>query len=273
MAKFRDVTEISMDSLVIGRGQVRLRDVSKDIDELADSIRKVGLLEPIVVCPTDDEDKYEIILGQRRFLACQELGKDTIMAAVLDEQVDETTAKVLSVTENLIRRDLNTKDLIDVCTELYKKYGSMKAVVEETGLSRNKVSNYVKYERLIPELQEMVDGAEVSVKTALRAQEAASVTGEVDHEEAVELAREMSAMSGAQQSKIVGDRQENPEQSVDEIVEHAKTGGKVTQVAVTLTSNVHKSLSSYAEFEETSLDDAASGLIETALTEKGFLEE
>ena len=88
--------------------------------------------------------KYEIITGQRRFLAHQELNKPTIWAAVLDKRVDEITAKVLSVTENLVRRDLHSHDLIDVCTFLFRKYGSVRAVCEESGLSQTKVSQYVK---------------------------------------------------------------------------------------------------------------------------------
>ena len=115
MATIKAVKEIPLKDLVIGKGQVRLRDVNKDVTELADSIRKIGLLEPIVVCPADKPGKYEIITGQRRFLAHQELKKETILAAVLDEKVDETTAKVLSISENLVRRDLNRRDLIDAC--------------------------------------------------------------------------------------------------------------------------------------------------------------
>jgi ParB family transcriptional regulator, chromosome partitioning protein len=50
MARIKEVKEIPLADLEIGKAQVRLRDVGKEIDELADSIRRVGLLEPIVVC-------------------------------------------------------------------------------------------------------------------------------------------------------------------------------------------------------------------------------
>lgn len=272
MAGIKEVKEIPLDDLVIGKGQVRLRDTAKGIDELADSIRKVGLLEPVVVCSAEVEGKYEIILGQRRFLACQELKKSTILAAVIDGHVEEIDAKILSLTENLIRQDLNTRDLIDVVNELYNKYGSIQAVVEETALPRSKVSKFVKYPRLVPELKALVDSREVKIDTALRAQEAAEVAGDVDPTEAVELAKEMSAMSGAQQRKIVKDRQDNPSSPVDEIIEHSKSGGKITQVIVTLTDNIHRSLNSYADFEDRTLDDAAAMLIEEGLSQKGFLE-
>jgi len=133
MAKIIDIKKIPLGDLELSKGQSRTREVGKGLDELGDSIRKVGQLEPIVVCPASKPNKFEILTGQRRFLACKEIGAPTIWAAVMDERVDETTAKIISVTENLVRRDLNRKDLIDACTFLYKKYGTVKAVCDETG--------------------------------------------------------------------------------------------------------------------------------------------
>ena len=66
MAKLKEFKEIKLQDLAIGKGQVRLSEVGKDIDELAESIKKQGLLQPIVVCPAEKEGKYEILLGQRR---------------------------------------------------------------------------------------------------------------------------------------------------------------------------------------------------------------
>ena len=265
--------QIPLEDLTIGLGQVRTRDVSKEITDLADSIAKVGLLEPIVVSQTEEAGKYEIITGQRRFLAHQELGMDTIWAAILDERVDEMTAKVLSVTENLVRRDLHSRDLTDVCTYLYRQYGSLKAVSEETGLSQAKVSNYVKYDQLLPELKRMVDTGDVQLNTALRAQRASTVYGELDAEEAVQFALEMKPMSGAQQLSIVKTREIDPQRSADDIIEEAKTGGKITQIVVTLTSEVHGALRQYATSQQLNADDAAGMLIREALYSNNLLEE
>jgi len=273
MAKIKEVREVPLKDLVIGKGQVRVRDEKKDVTELADSIRKVGLLEPIVVCPAEKPGKYQIITGQRRFLAHQELKKATILAAILDEKVDEMTAKVLSVSENLVRRDLNRQDLIDVCSTLFKHYGSIKLVVEETGLPPSKVSEYVKYDQLSPNLRELVDKGEVDLKAALRVQKAASAAGDMKPAATVKLAKEMSQMSGVQQSKLVKQIVDEPTASVDELIEAAKTGGKLTQINVTLGPSAHHGLSSYATDEGTTLDDAARTLIEEGLSLKGFLEE
>jgi len=269
-AQIVDTKEILLSSLVIGKAQVRVRDVGKDIDELAASIAKVGQLEPIVVCPAREEGKYEILTGQRRFLAHKQLKKEKIMACILDREVDETEAKVISVTENLVRRDLNRKDLIDACTALYRRYGSIKDVADETGLPYEKVRLFVKYDRLAPELRKLVDSSEVDLKVALRAQDAASASGEFKPEEAVLLARELSQMSGAQQDRVVKKRQEKPDADVTDIIEAAKTGEKITQIVVTMGAALHQSLKKYAKDEHTTVDDAAASLIEEALSGKGY---
>jgi len=81
--------EIPLDSLVIGKAQLRSPEAGKGISELAASIRKWGLVIPILVGPAGKAGKYEMIAGRRRFLAHQELKRKTIPAAILDEKVDE----------------------------------------------------------------------------------------------------------------------------------------------------------------------------------------
>ena len=259
-----------MDNLEIGTSQVRLSDVGEDIDELVDSIRKVGLLEPIVVAPPGPSGKYEIILGQRRYLAHRLLRAETIMAGILDKRVEEIEAKVLSVTENLVRRDLNRKDLIDVCTYLYKHYASIDAVARETGLSSVKVSEYVKYDRLIPDLKRVVDDGEADLNAALRAQDALAAEGNPDSQECVKLAKEMTGMSGAQRKNIQKKLIENPSTSVDEVIEQAKSGEKVTQIIVTLGQQIHRTLWHFARAEGTTIDEAAARLIENGLSGSGY---
>ena len=271
MARIQEVIEIPLEKLVIGKGQSRLSGVGKNIDELADSIAKMGLLEPIVVSMPDEAGKYEILTGQRRFLAHQQLGRKTILAGVLDEKVDETTAKVISLTENLVRTDLNRRDLITVCTALYKKYSSIDDVCEETGLPKSKVRLYVKYERLRPELKSLVDDGEVELKVALKAQDAASVGGGFDKDEAIKLAKEMSGMTGVMQKKVVEAITENPDQEIDDVIEHAKSGGKITQMVIEMGPREKAALLKFAADEGTNTGDAARSLIEDGLAQKGYM--
>ena len=275
MAKIVEYREISLDDLTIGKAQVRTQNPGKDIEELADSIAKQGLLQPIVVCKARQAGKWEILTGQRRFLAHKHLQMDKITAAVLDERVEEGEAKAISITENLIRRKLSGKELIDGITYLYNIYGSAAAVSETTGLPYRDVCNYVKYPRLIPELKKMVDGG-LDVKIALKAQDAATIEkfGEPDAEVATKLAEEFGPMSGVQRDRVIEEFKKDPGKPVDDVIEEAKTGSKVIQVVATVTQSTHAAIRRFAQEENyNQQDEAAAVLIEEALIDRGLLED
>src|SRR2546429_4347369 len=155
--KYQAVTELPLHQLRISGSQARVRDVERDLDELVENLRAHGQLEPILVARVARTDQYEIIAGQRRFLAHQRLGWDTILAAILPDTIDEANARAISISENVVRTNLNPRDLIDACTSLYRKYGSVKAAAAELGIPAQKVATYVKYERLRPKLRHLVD--------------------------------------------------------------------------------------------------------------------
>lgn len=269
--KIVEYKKISLEDLIIGKGQARTSDTGAEIDELATSIREVGQLQPIMIAPVDIKGKYEIILGQRRFLACKRLGEKTIHAAVLSERVDETTAKIISFSENIMRRNLNTKDCIDVCTDLFKKYGSMKDVAKVSGLPYQDVKRYVKYDRLPGALKELYDKRKVDLKTALDANDAFG--GEEEYKEkAVELALKMSKMGGDQKKRTAKIVAENPKKTVNLAVEEAKKQIR-HKVTILQGEKEHMALKFYASSMGQRLEDAAGDLIEEGLKSGGFLED
>lgn len=272
MAKIVEYKDVPLDDLVIGKAQARTSPSMADVDELASSIEKLGLLQPIVVCESVDAGRWEILTGQRRFLAHRRLGRESIPAAVLDERVPEAHAKAISITENLIRRKLSGKELVDGITHLYNHYGTQKAVVEATGLKAETVRSHVKYPRLKPELKEMVDDGAVDVKVALKAQDTSvGPDGQPIIADAVKLARAMEAMTGVQQKKLTQVRERAPEGSVDELIERAKSADKVTQINATVTTDVHAALRRVSVEEGMNQNETAAMLIEEALMERGVL--
>ncbi len=274
MAKISEYRDIPLDELVIGKGQVRTQNPGKGIDDLVRSIEAQGLLQPIVVCPARDEGKWEILVGQRRFLAHRMLQKRSIAAAVMDERVSVGEAKAISITENLIRRRLSGRELKDGILHLYNLYGSLKDVVEATGLPYRKVRDNVKYPRLIPELKTLVDDGKVDVNAALKAQDAASDDhGNVKSDDAIVLAQAMVPMSGVQRKKVVKERKERPNRPVEDVIEDATTGSRVMQIVVTLTQDTRIALQRFAREEGTNQDEAAAALIEEALTGRGLLDD
>ncbi len=272
MAKIVEYRDVPLDDLTIGKAQARTSPSMADVDELASSIEKLGLLQPIVVCESVEAGRWEILTGQRRFLAHRRLGRESIPAAILDERVPEAQAKAISITENLIRRKLSGKELVDGITHLYNHYGTQKAVVEATGLKAETVRSHVKYPRLEPELKELVDDGAVDVKVALKAQDTSvGPDGQPIVVDAVKLARAMGEMSGVQQKKLTKVRERIPEGSVDELIERAKSADKVTQVNATVTMDVHAALRRVAVDEGMNQDETAAMLIEEALMERGAL--
>ena len=271
MAKISQYEEIPLDNLVIGQGQVRTHEVGAEIDELAASIKAQGLLQPIVVCKATNPEKWEILVGQRRFLAFKRLGLESITAAILDERVSPEIAKTISITENLIRRQLSGKDLTDGITYLYNHYGNIPAVVQATGLPDKAVRNHVKYKRLTPILKDMVDNNTVDIKVALKAQDSATENNVIDEQLAIRLAQEMAPMTGVQQKKFVESVGNNPGGPIDDAIEEAKSGARVTSLQITVTESVHLAIKKFASEENSNQDEAAASLVEEALVIRGLL--
>ena len=134
MVKIQEYRDIPLDDLVIGKGQARTQSPSKEVEGLAKSIDIQGLLQPIVVCAAREEGKWEILTGQRRFLAHKILKRNAISAAVLDERVDEGASQGDLDHRKLDSARLSGKELKDGILYLYNLYGSIRDVVETTGL-------------------------------------------------------------------------------------------------------------------------------------------
>ena len=114
--KNKQIQDLELDKIVPNRYQPR-REFSEDsIKELAETLDKDGLLQPIVV--REDGDQYEIIAGERRYRAAKSLGWETIPAIV--KNMDDDQAASLALIENLQREDLNPIDEAKAYTNLMK---------------------------------------------------------------------------------------------------------------------------------------------------------
>ncbi|MDR1518955.1 MAG: ParB/RepB/Spo0J family partition protein [Planctomycetota bacterium] len=124
------------------------------IDDLAASIRERGLLQPIAVRPVrDDRYEYEIVYGERRWLACRRLGRQTIEALV--REIDERTAQADRITENLMRRDLTPLEEGDGVAALLSIHaGDVSEVAARLGRSETWVRRRAKLPNLSPAWRE-----------------------------------------------------------------------------------------------------------------------
>jgi ParB family chromosome partitioning protein len=92
--------EIPLEILTTNRSKGRALCPAKEIAKLAQSIKKLGLLNPIIVAPASEAGKYEIVIGRRRFLAIQTLGWPRIFAVILDQRPNDTQMRAILLTES-----------------------------------------------------------------------------------------------------------------------------------------------------------------------------
>lgn len=100
----RRTDEVPIDSIIPNPDQPRTNFKEEELQELADSIKKDGLLQPILVRPIGD-NRYQIIAGERRWKACEAAGLETIPVRI--KEADDDEAIELAMIENLQRTDLN----------------------------------------------------------------------------------------------------------------------------------------------------------------------
>ena len=149
--KNKQIQDLELDKIVPNRYQPR-REFSEDsIKELAETLDKDGLLQPIVV--REDGDQYEIIAGERRYRAAKSLGWETIPAIV--KNMDDDQAASLALIENLQREDLNPIDEAKAYTNLMKLNNlTQTALAKDMGKSQSYVANKLRLLKLGDEVQQ-----------------------------------------------------------------------------------------------------------------------
>ena len=151
-----EVQEIALDAISVSEFNVR-KDLGAGMEDagirdLANSIREKGLLQHVIV-RTASEGRYDLIVGQRRFLACQQLGMATIPATVRDD-LDDASASVISLIENVQRADMNPMDKARAFQTIRSQYGSDKIVSRKTGVKVPTILRYAKLLKLAPSVQD-----------------------------------------------------------------------------------------------------------------------
>lgn len=154
-----DVSKIDISKVYPNPNQPRKNFDKESLNELADSIRIHGLIQPIIV--NQMEDGYLIIAGERRYRACKIAGLthiDAIVKSYTERQIAE-----ISIIENLQREDLNPIEIAKSIQKLMQEYDiTQESVASRLGKSRSAVANYVRLLSLYPEVAEMVEKGKIS---------------------------------------------------------------------------------------------------------------
>jgi len=141
------VSTLPLEQLVPNRSQPRSDFDPDALQELAESIRVQGIVQPIVVTPTEG-GSYTIIAGERRYRAAGLAGLRQVPVVVRDE-IDEQGMLELALVENLQRSDLNPLEEAEAYLDLRERFGlSQEQVAERVGKSRSAVANSLRLLKL-----------------------------------------------------------------------------------------------------------------------------
>lgn len=152
--------EVPIDDVEPNRYQPRGTFVDDDMDELTESVREMGVLQPLLVRRAGP-DRYELIAGERRWRAARAAGLSTVPVVVRD--ADDRAALEEALVENLQRSDLNALDEAVAYQQLVDEFGlTQEAVATRVGKRRSTVTNMLRLLSLPREVQEHVRAGRLS---------------------------------------------------------------------------------------------------------------
>ena len=159
----QNILQVPIDEIIPNRFQPRLQFEDRGLEELADSIKQHGIIQPLVLRRV--EDKYEIIAGERRYKAAQMAGLTKVPAVIAN--IDDNKSAEVAIVENVQRRDLSPieearsyKNLLD------KGYLTQAELAKKMGLSQSAIANKLRLLNLDEEVQKALMNNQISERHA-----------------------------------------------------------------------------------------------------------
>jgi ParB family chromosome partitioning protein len=255
---------LPLNKIDISISNVRKSNLEEGLEELVKSIKEIGIQQPVVVFPK--EDRYELIIGQRRFLASQRAGLKEIPALITTVK-DETDATIKSFSENIHRLELEYRDKMRVATELLKKLGSEIEVAKYLGVTPQTVKNWLGYADLPEEIKRIVDGGKLSANTALRIWRHIP-----DEKKAIEIAKMVKEIPrNEDRAAIIDIAREYPSKSTEEIVKVMKERSMMKKITIHVTQRVYEGLLKASKEYQSNEEDVVKEALEDWLKKRGFI--
>ena len=154
--------KISISSIIPNKNQPRKFFDKDDLDELATSIKERGIIQPLIVRKSDDQDdKYELIAAERRWQAAQAAGLHNVPVVVI--QADNLKSLELAIIENVQRKDLNPIEEAESYRNLIENFDYDQEMVSKfIGKSRSHISNSLRLLSLPEKLIGMIRESKIS---------------------------------------------------------------------------------------------------------------
>ena len=269
-----NLPKLPIENISTGKWNVRTLDKEKGIEELADSILRYGLLQPVVV--VKDGDKLELIIGQRRLLAFKELKRQghsefkEIPAIILEKKPDEEKLKILSLSENIHRVELNRADIVEVISYLYKKYNkSAKKVSIILGKSIPYVYDHLKIQDAPDEVKQMLSRKELTKEDVKRVMQIAPDS----KEKMISLAKEMKKLTTYERKRLAEIGKIKSKAEVGDLVKEAKKPYIEEKIIMPLTPILLKALDTAVKDIGLTREEIAKKALEEWLGSKGYFKE
>ena len=195
------------------------------LNDLADSIKQVGLLEPLIVRPIDDG--YEVVVGERRYRASQQAGLKTVPVVVRQYTDDEVLE--LNLVENIQREDLSAVEKGNCCKQLLerypKKFGNVHTLSNRLGVSYATVKTWLKLTEAPREIQIMVAPTHVDRQGTPEGKidytTAATIMRQIpEPEKQIELGQKLASEGISQKlaRRVIDEAAKSPEKNIEEIL-------------------------------------------------------
>ena len=261
----KDLRNIPLDHIDIPARNVRRRDITADLDNLATSIATFGLQQPIVVMPKGD--RYSVVIGQRRYLAFRHLQRDSIPAFVLNDSLDSTQVSLLSFSENIQRMDLSPGDKAATCSELLDSLGSVQKVASALGISQQTVRNWVGYARVPESIKQLVRPRGLTVQQATR------IWTHIDDEQTAQIVAEHIAGEPMKENRdrVINSAKQLPGSSANAILRRAEELQMIRRIQFDLVDSEAQAMNEAEQHTEIESGEIAKSATVEWLEENRFL--
>ena len=154
--------KISISSIIPNKNQPRKIFEKESLDELTNSIKERGIIQPLIVRKSDDyKDKFELIAGERRWQAAQSAGLHEVPVEII--QADNLKSLEFAIIENVQRKDLNVIEEAESYKNLIENFGyDQEKVSKFIGKSRSHISNTLRLLNLPQKLIDMIRFEKIS---------------------------------------------------------------------------------------------------------------
>ncbi|HEX9255827.1 MAG TPA: ParB/RepB/Spo0J family partition protein [Candidatus Angelobacter sp.] len=147
--------EVLIDSIDANPYQTRRRINEAALEELAESIRASGVVQPVVLRPGPN-GRFQLVAGERRWHASKRAGKTTIPAVI--RQISNEQAMEITIIENLQREDLNPIEQARAFERLSREFGlTQEQIAVRTGKDRTSIANFIRLRKLPEALQDALE--------------------------------------------------------------------------------------------------------------------